>query len=147
MKTPAGNWPGRRREGESDERASQPPAEDSGDLAHLRQDNRPSKVGDGPADSRAGPLPDSYAASAPRTAASAASACAPSGPPACAMSGRPPPPLPPTAADAARTSSTALNRPVRSCDTPTTMLALPSEVDTSATTPLPICLLMASASP
>ncbi len=34
------------------------------------------------------------------------------------MSGRPPPPLPPTAADAARTSSTALNRPVRSCDTP-----------------------------
>ena len=73
--------------------------------------------------------------------------CAPSGPPACAMSGRPPPPLPPTAADAARTSSTALNRPVRSCDTPTTMLALPSFVDTSATTPVPSCLPIASASP
>ena len=45
------------------------------------------------------------------------------------------------------TSSTALNRPVRSCDTPTTMLALPSAVDTSATTPLPSCLPIASARP
>ena len=47
------------------------------------------------------------------TAASASRVFAPSGPPAWAMSGRPPPPLPPSAAEPRRTRSTALKRP---CD-------------------------------
>ena len=75
----------------------------------------------------------------------AASAWEASGPPAWARSGRPPPPLPPTAAEAARARVTASNRPVRSGEMPTTMLALPSAVETRATTPLPSLRWMASA--
>src|ERR1700733_13462571 len=62
--------------------------------------------------------PTAYAPAARRTpsstAASASWVFAPSGPPACAMSGRPPPPLPPSAAEPRRTRSTALKRLVRS---------------------------------
>src|SRR5579863_9011479 len=47
----------RRYKGESDEGASQPPAQDCGDLAHSRQDNHRSKVGDGPACSSGWPTP------------------------------------------------------------------------------------------
>ena len=79
-------------------------------------------------------------------AASASFAFAPSGPPACAMSGRPPPPLPPSASDAARTRSTALTREVRSSVTPTTSEALPSATVTNATTPEPIFDFASSAS-
>src|SRR6266446_1945586 len=93
--------------------------------------------------------PELVCAQAPAIACSiadsAASALAPSGPPACAMSGRPPPPLPPSASEPLRTSSTALKREVRSEVTPTTMPALPSSVTpTIATTPEPICFLPSS---
>ena len=81
------------------------------------------------------------------TASSASPALAPSGPPAWAMSGRPPPPLPPSAAEPSRTRSTALKRPVRSAVTATTRLALPSSpVAAIATTPEPTLCLASSAS-
>src|SRR5579864_6578434 len=84
----------------------------------------------------AGDVHAALARSASSIAASAASALAPSGPPACAMSGRPPPPLPPSVAEAMRTRSTALWRGSRSAVTATTTLALPSSASaTIATTP------------
>src|SRR5262249_56266096 len=63
------------------------------------------------------------------------------------MSGRPPPPLPPSASAPLRTSSTALNRSVRSVVTPTTSPPLPSgAVLATATTPDPSLALPSSAS-
>src|ERR1043165_7144029 len=73
---------------------------------------------------------------------SAASALAPSGPPACAMSGLPPPPLPPSASEPLRTSSTALKREVRSAVTQTPRRPLPSTVTPKrGPPPEPICFL------
>src|SRR6202453_821317 len=81
------------------------------------------------------------------TAASASFAFSPSGPPACAMSGRPPPPLPPNAAEPRRTRSTALKRAVMSAVTATTRLPLPSSPGaTNATDPDPRLALASSAS-
>ncbi len=63
------------------------------------------------------------------------------------MSGRPPPPLPPSAAEPSRTNSTALNRLTKSGVTATTMLALPSSLAAAiATTPEPTLLFASSAS-
>ena len=75
----------------------------------------------------------------------AADAASAFGPPACAMSGRPPPPPPPSAADPARTRSTAFCRSARSAVTATTIEALPPSVATRQITPLVRFALISSA--
>ena len=70
------------------------------------------------------------------TASMAACASSAFGPPACAISGRPPPPLPPRAAEPSRTKSTALFVSVRSSVTATTTDALPASVATIQITAL-----------